>query len=169
MPPKRSAIHAKVWALSSKQKWLLDFLLRDRHSCIPPNQISFEPGFGAYQGLAQKIKVPFSGFSPSFCSFGGSRAISKPAPNPGTHQTPVETLSDPNPPPTKPNILILVMFNLSNRQRARPQRSRPHKRVTPDHGFMVGLFTSDATIKSKHFRREEIVSNGETHVFGNGR
>ena len=26
------------------------------------------------------------GFSPSFCSFEGSRASSKPAPNPGTHQ-----------------------------------------------------------------------------------
>ena len=54
-------------------------------------QISFQPGFGAYQGLAQKIKVPFSRI---FCSFEGSRAISKPAPNPGTHQTPVETLSE---------------------------------------------------------------------------
>ena len=39
-------------------------------------------------------KCPFPGFSPSFCSFEGSRANSKPAPNPGTHQTPVETLSD---------------------------------------------------------------------------
>ena len=60
----------------------------------PRSQISFKPGFGAYQSLAQKIKVPFPGFSPSFCSFEGSRAISKPAPNPGTHQTPVETLSE---------------------------------------------------------------------------
>ena len=30
------------------------------------NQISFEPGFGAYQGLAQKIKVPLSEV---FCLF----------------------------------------------------------------------------------------------------
>ena len=29
-------------------------------------QIAFEPGFGAYQGLAQKIKVPFSRI---FCLF----------------------------------------------------------------------------------------------------
>ena len=29
-------------------------------------QISFEPGFGAYQGLAQKIEVPFSRM---FCLF----------------------------------------------------------------------------------------------------
>ena len=42
----------------------------------------------------RKQKRPFSGLSPSFSSFEGSRAISKPAPNPGTHQTPVETLSD---------------------------------------------------------------------------
>ena len=58
--------------------------------------LSFEPGFGAHQGLAQKIKVPFSRISSSFCSSEGSRAISKPVPNPGTHQTPVETLSEKN-------------------------------------------------------------------------
>ena len=52
-------------------------------------QISFEPGFGAYQGLAQKRKVPLQGFCAYFCSFEGSKAVSKPAPNPGTHQTPV--------------------------------------------------------------------------------
>ena len=123
-------------------------------------QISFEPGFGAYQSSAQKIKVrglinryfvngyfenlrdfaailhsntyihchlkedfstrarlkllkipkmskylfekyrfpslpkvSFPGSSPSFCSSEGSRTISKPAPNPGAHQTPVETPS----------------------------------------------------------------------------
>ena len=63
---------------------------------LPPEfQISFEPEFGAYQGLAQKIKVPFfQDFSPSFCSFQGLRANSKPAPSPGTHQTLVETLSE---------------------------------------------------------------------------
>ena len=49
------------------------------------DQISFEPGLGAYQGLAQIIKVPFSE---------GSRAISKPTPSPGTHQNLVEGLSD---------------------------------------------------------------------------
>ena len=43
----------------------------------------------------RKSKRSFSpGLSPSFCSSEGSRAISKPAPNPGTHQTPVETLSE---------------------------------------------------------------------------
>ena len=42
----------------------------------------------------RKLKCPFPRFSPSFCSFEGSRAISKPAPNPGTRQTPFETLSD---------------------------------------------------------------------------
>ena len=34
-------------------------------------QISFEPGFGAYQGLAQKIKVPFSRIFCLFLQFGG--------------------------------------------------------------------------------------------------
>ena len=58
------------------------------------SDLSFEPGFGAYQSLAQKMKVPFSMISLSFCSFEGSSPISKPAPNPGTHQTPVETLAE---------------------------------------------------------------------------
>ena len=57
------------------------------------HQICFEPGFGAYQGLAQKVKVPFLGVL-CFCSSEGSRAKTKPAPNPGTHQSPVETLSE---------------------------------------------------------------------------
>ena len=39
-------------------------------------------------------KFPFPSFSPSFYSSEGMRAILKPAPNPGTHQTPVETLSE---------------------------------------------------------------------------
>ena len=47
------------------------------------------PEFGA-----ENIKCPFPGFSPSSCSFEGSRAISKPRPYPDTHQTPVETLSN---------------------------------------------------------------------------
>ena len=50
------------------------------------DKISFEPGFGAYQSLAQKIKAPFSRIF-SFFSFEGLRAISKPAANPGVHQT----------------------------------------------------------------------------------
>ena len=37
-------------------------------------------------------KCPFPSFSPSFCSFEGLRAISKPVPIPGTHQTPVENV-----------------------------------------------------------------------------
>ena len=54
----------------------------------------------------------------------------------------------------------------NNRQRAHPLRTRPHKRVTL---IMVGLFTTDATIKSKHFRREELVLLEEKHMFfGNG-
>ena len=56
-------------------------LLHTRVWCIPE--------FGA-----ENKKCPFQDFSPSFCSFEGSRAIPKPAPNPGTHQTRVETLSD---------------------------------------------------------------------------
>ena len=35
-------------------------------------QISFEPGFGAYQSLAQKIKVPFSAI---FCFFLQERLV----------------------------------------------------------------------------------------------
>ena len=42
---------------------------------------------------------------------------------------------------------------LSNRWRARSLRTRPHKTVTL---IMVGLFTTEATIKIKHFRREEL-------------
>ena len=55
------------------------------------NQISFKPGLGAYQSLAQKIKVAFSRIFSFFLQFEGFRPISKLAPNPGTHQTPVET------------------------------------------------------------------------------
>ena len=43
---------------------------------------------------AENKSGPFPGFSPSFCSFEGSRAISKPLRNPATRQTPVETLSE---------------------------------------------------------------------------
>ena len=41
---------------------------------------------------------------------------------------------------------------ISNRQRARPLRTHPHKRVTL---IMAGFLATEATIKSKHFRREE--------------
>ena len=34
----------------------------------PSNQVSFEPGFGAYKTLMQKINVAFSRVFPSFCS-----------------------------------------------------------------------------------------------------
>ena len=57
-------------------------------------EISFDPGFGAYQSLVQEIKVPFPGFSPSFCNFEGSRAISKPTRNAGMYQTSAETLAE---------------------------------------------------------------------------
>ena len=43
--------------------------------------------------------------------------------------------------------------SVGNRQRARPLRTRPHKRVTL---IMVGLFTTEATIKVKHIRRGEL-------------
>ena len=56
-------------------------------------QMSFEPGFGACQSLPQTIKAPFSRIF-SLCSFEGSRPVSKPAPNPATHQTLIATLSE---------------------------------------------------------------------------
>ena len=40
----------------------------------------------------------------------------------------------------------------SNSQRVRSQRARPQKRVTL---IMVAFFTTEATIKIKHFRRED--------------
>ena len=47
------------------------------------------PGFGA-----ENASALFQDFLLISFSFERSRAISKPAPNPGTHQTPVETLSE---------------------------------------------------------------------------
>ena len=44
-----------------------------------------------------EIKVPLSIIFSFFLQFEGSRAISKPAPNPGTYRTLVETLSDQGP------------------------------------------------------------------------
>ena len=55
----------------------------------PILQISFEPGFGAYQGLAQKIKVPFFRIFSFFLQFRGfegdfkTRAKPRYAPNSG--------------------------------------------------------------------------------------
>ena len=46
------------------------------------------------------------------------------------------------------------MDTLSNSQGARSPRARPHKRVTL---ITVGLFTTEATIKIKHSRREELI------------
>ena len=43
----------------------------------------------------------------------------------------------------------------------RALRTRPHKRVTLIRGFL----TTDATIKSKHFRREELTQIENTHMF----
>ena len=57
--------------------------------------------------------------------------------------------------------LFQTLSGLTNRQRARPLRTRPHKRVTL---IMVGLFTTEATIKSKHYRREEFILM-EKHMF----
>ena len=63
---------------------------------IPVPQISFEPGFGAYQTEfgAENKSALFQDFLLVSAVWKGSRAISKPAPNIGTHQTPVETLSE---------------------------------------------------------------------------
>ena len=57
------------------------------------SQISFEPGFGAYQGLKQKMNVPFPRFSAYFCSSEGSRAISKTRAKPRYAPNSGETLS----------------------------------------------------------------------------
>ena len=43
--------------------------LKMRILVLQKAQISFEPGFGAYQGLAQKIKVPFSWIFSFFLRF----------------------------------------------------------------------------------------------------
>ena len=51
-------------------------------------------------------------------------------------------------------VQLAVKLLSSNRQRARPLRTRPHKRVTL---IMVGFSTTEATIKSKNFRREELI------------
>ena len=55
------------------------------------------------------------------------------------------------------------VFSLSNRQRAHPLRAHPYKRVTL---IMVGVFTTEATIKSKHFRREELILMEKHTRFG---
>ena len=56
------------------------------------SQISYEPGFGAYQ-IWEDEKVTFPGNSHSVCSFEDLSAISKPTPTPGMRQTPVEKRS----------------------------------------------------------------------------
>ena len=110
LPSKSSSGHLSRWKLKGDDEkgapknisrrfptnvpTFLRHLQQRRHS---PRliQISFEPGFGAYQGLApKKQKCPCPGSSPSFCSSESLGAISKPAPTPGTHQTPVEKLSN---------------------------------------------------------------------------
>ena len=64
--------------------------------------------------------------------------------------------------PLQRALRIRRLEMLSNRHRARPLRARPHKRVTLT---MVGFFTNAATIKSKHFRREELIRSGKKHMF----
>ena len=53
----------------------------------PNGQISFEPGFGAYQGLAQEMKVPLSRFFRLFLQFWGFKGDVK-----TRAKTPVRTL-----------------------------------------------------------------------------
>ena len=48
----------KMWQGASPAQW-----------CTWPRQISFEPGFAAYQSLAQKMKVSFSRFFSFFLQF----------------------------------------------------------------------------------------------------
>ena len=63
-------------------------ILRFGHLRASPPDL-FEPGFGAYQGLAQKIKVPFSRIFSFFLQFRGfegdftTRAKPRYAPNSG--------------------------------------------------------------------------------------
>ena len=85
----RTAMTGRLCASEWRCTILVHFFLGAQHV-----RSLFSQGLGAYQSVAQKIKVPFPGFSPSFCSFEGLRAISKPEPNPDTHQTPVEMLSE---------------------------------------------------------------------------
>ena len=74
---------------------------------LPPfSQISFEPVLGAYQSLAQVSKVPFSRIFSFFLQFWGFEGEFKPTPNPGAHQTPVETL-----PILNHYIHVLIVLN----------------------------------------------------------
>ena len=59
-----------------------------------PNYLCNHFGPHSTRVWRRNSKCPLPGFSPSFCSSEGSRTISKPAPNPGTHETQVETLSE---------------------------------------------------------------------------
>ena len=102
----------------------------------------------------RKYKSPFPGFSGYFCSFEGSTAISKPAPNPGTHQTLVETLSDkqqtgfypyplgawsarPNPKRARQRQKTLYAQGLQRSEGDRDHGLRPWSRKGPDHGVGV--------------------------------
>ena len=58
IPPFDNRLRSDEWTAKLHNHKILGY--------VGVYQISFEPGFGAYQGLAQKIKVPFCTI---FCSF----------------------------------------------------------------------------------------------------
>ena len=78
---------------------------------------------------------------------------------PGVSQPCQPTILKPQSHP--PSLDLARGSSASNRQSARPLRTRPYKRVTL---IMVGFFTTEATIKIKHFRREELIAM-EKHMF----
>ena len=61
----------------------------DEYGCGQKSRFLLRHGLVHTRVLAQEIKVPFPGSSAYFCSCEGSRARTKPVPNPRTHQSPV--------------------------------------------------------------------------------
>ena len=62
-------------------------------------------------------------------------------------------------------FLFMGSASLSNGQRARSLRTRPQTRVNVE---MVGVFTTEATIKIKHTRRGTHLKWKKPYAFGNG-
>ena len=83
----------------------------------------------------------------------------KPGELPGTNPGPSQEQPD-------KKIYVYVPFSclsfFSNHQRARPLRARPQKRVTL---MMLGFFATEAPIRSKHFRREELIQMEKHECF----
>ena len=65
-PERKGRVLSRLWL------WRLIALV-----CAANGQISFKPGFGAYQSLAQKIKVPFSRIFSFFLQFWGFEGVFK--------------------------------------------------------------------------------------------